>query len=70
MATANNETLAKIQQYAAESQELHEAQMDIDTSSMEARLEHTVQELHARVQQQQAALEKVRVPPHQYTVYI
>lgn len=74
MADPNNDTLAKIQQYAAESKALQDREMDIDSSDMEVRLEHTIKELEGRVQQQQAALEKVRGPLHhpikQYLQYL
>ena len=49
MAQPQNETLKKIREYSE----------DFDASSTEARLEQTVKELQARVQEQQAALDKV-----------
>jgi hypothetical protein len=38
---------------------LQDNAMDFDASNIEARLEQTVKDLQARVQEQQAALEKV-----------
>lgn len=61
MAPPQDETLANIRKYAAEARELQDDPMDFDASRTEARLEQTVRELQARVQEQQAALEKVRV---------
>ncbi|KAF2786419.1 hypothetical protein K505DRAFT_259959 [Melanomma pulvis-pyrius CBS 109.77] len=60
MAQPQIDTLVNIRQYATESRELHAEQMDIDASSTEARLEHTVKELQARVREQQVALEEFR----------
>ncbi|KAF2197417.1 hypothetical protein GQ43DRAFT_444281 [Delitschia confertaspora ATCC 74209] len=60
MAAQIDEALGKIHQYLSESRELQDVHTDADTSSIEARLELTLQELQTRVQQQQAALEKIR----------
>ena len=49
----------KIRVYAEEARGLEDDVVDFDASSTEARLEQTVKELQARVQEQQAALEKV-----------
>lgn len=54
-------SLAKIREYVAEARELQDDPMDVDASNTEARLEQTLQELRARVQEQQAALEKVGI---------
>jgi hypothetical protein len=59
MAQQHNETLSNIRKYAKEAHELQDGAMDFDSSNTEARLEQTVKELEARVQEQQAALEKV-----------
>jgi hypothetical protein len=59
MAHAHDEMLARIRQYVADARGLQDNPMDLDASSTEARLEQTVRELQERVQEQQAALEKV-----------
>lgn len=60
MSQSQNETLSNIRQYAAKARELQEEQMDFGGSSnTEARLNNTIKELQARVQEQQAALERV-----------
>ena len=58
---AQRETLEKIQEYAREARERQVDLVDFDASSTEARLAQTVKELQARVQEQQAALDKVRL---------
>jgi hypothetical protein len=60
MAQQQTDTLQKIREYAKESRGLQDDAVDFDASSTEARLAQTVKELQARVQEQQAALEKVR----------
>lgn len=60
MAQPQNETLKKIREYSEEARGLQDDVVDFDASSTEARLEQTVKELQARVQEQQAALDKVR----------
>lgn len=59
MAQSQDETLSNIRRYVAKARELEEEQMDVDASGTEARLENTVKELEARVQEQRAALERV-----------
>jgi hypothetical protein len=59
MAQSQDETLSNIRQYLEKARELQEEQMDVDASGTEARLEITVKELEARVQEQRAALERV-----------
>lgn len=60
MAQQQKETLSSIREYTKEAHELQDGAMDVDPSNTESRLEQTVKELQARVQEQQAALEKVR----------
>lgn len=60
MAQHQDSTVQNIREYVKEAQEIRDGAMDFDASSTEARLERTVKELQARVQEQQAALEKVR----------
>ncbi|CAN9183511.1 unnamed protein product [Alternaria alternata] len=60
MAQPQNETLKKIREYSEEARGLQDDVVDFDASSTEARLEQTVKELQARVQEQQAALDKLR----------
>ncbi|KAF1956773.1 hypothetical protein CC80DRAFT_65293 [Byssothecium circinans] len=60
MAQSQKETLARIQQYVTAARELQDDPMDFNASVTEARLEQTVRELQERVQEQQAALEKLR----------
>ncbi|CAE7175826.1 hypothetical protein CFE70_005397 [Pyrenophora teres f. teres 0-1] len=57
---AHRETLQKILEYATEARERQDHVVDFDASSTEARLAQTVKELQARVQEQQAALDKLR----------
>jgi hypothetical protein len=59
MAQQQDSTLSNIKEYAREARELQDDAMDFDASNVEARLEQTVKELQSRVQEQQAALEKV-----------
>jgi hypothetical protein len=59
MAQQQNGSLLRIREYVNEARELQDDPMDFDASNTEARLEQTLQELQARVQEQQAALEKV-----------
>ncbi|KAL1799955.1 hypothetical protein ACET3X_000297 [Alternaria dauci] len=61
MAQSHGDTLKKIREYAEEARGLQDDVVDFDASSTEARLEQTVKELQARVQEQQAALEKLRL---------
>ena len=60
MADLDSQTLAKIKQYAeGRNREDQQMEMDADPVQMEEQLDHTLKELQNRVQQQQAALEKV-----------
>ena len=59
MADLDSQTLAKIKQYAEEGRNREDQQMDADPVEVEEQLDHTLKELQNRVQQQQAALEKV-----------
>jgi hypothetical protein len=59
MALHNHGIFPDIRGYVKEARELQDGAMDFDASSTEARLEQTVKELQSRVQEQQAALEKV-----------
>jgi hypothetical protein len=60
-AQQQNNALSNIREYVREARELQDDAMDFDASNVEARLEQTVRELQSRVQEQQAALEKVRL---------
>jgi hypothetical protein len=60
MAQQQPDTLQKIREYAKEAHELQDDAVDFDAFGTEARLAQTVKELQARVQEQQAALEKVK----------
>ncbi|CAI6338993.1 unnamed protein product [Periconia digitata] len=60
MAQSHNEALARIRQYAEATRGGYGDSMDFTTSSSEARLERTIKDLQARVQQQEAALAKLR----------
>ncbi|KAH9880113.1 hypothetical protein J1614_002139 [Plenodomus biglobosus] len=60
MAQRQGESIARIREYANISRESLDVQMDLDASSTEAHLDQTIKELHARVQEQQAALESLR----------
>lgn len=62
MAQQHNAVLQKIRDHVQKSTELQADLMDHDTFSIETRLEQTVRELQARVEEQQAALQKVRHP--------
>ena len=59
MAQPQTKALTNIQEYAKDARELQDGAMDFDASNTEARLEQTVRELQARVDEQQAALERV-----------
>jgi hypothetical protein len=59
MAQSQSVAFRKIRDYTEEARGLEDHVVDFDASSTEARLEQTVKELQARVQEQQAALEKV-----------
>jgi hypothetical protein len=61
MAQQENAAIANIREYAKDARELQDDAMDFDASNIEARLEQTVRDLQTRVQEQQAALEKVRL---------
>jgi len=62
MAQQQSAVLPKIRTHVEEAAKLQDGLMDFDASSTEARLEQTVRELQARVEEQQAALQKVRRP--------
>ena len=53
------EAVLRIREYVKQARELQHGPVDADTSNTEARLDQTVRELQARVQEQQAALAKV-----------
>lgn len=59
MAQSQAETLQRIEQYSKQARELEDDAVDFDASNTEARLAQTVKELQARIQEQQAALDKV-----------
>lgn len=59
MAQQENGPYSNIRQYVGEAKELQDVGMDFDACNTEARLEQTVRELRSRVQEQQAALDKV-----------
>jgi hypothetical protein len=60
MAQQQGSALSHIKEYVREARELQDDAMEFDASNTEARLEQTVKDLQSRVQEQQAALEKVR----------
>jgi len=62
MAPGPDGTLRKIREYVKHASESQNDAMDFDTVSTETRLEQTVRELQARIQEQQAALAKVICP--------
>lgn len=64
MAQTPDDALGRIRRYALEARELQDQVMDLDASGTEARLEQTVNELQARVQDQRAALERVCCLPN------
>lgn len=64
MAQPQEHVIARIRNYVADARELHNGAMDVDTSDAEARLEQTVRELQARVDEQEAALNQVRASQH------
>lgn len=59
MAQSQADALQKIGEYNKKARELQDDAMDFDASSTEARLAQTVKELQTRVQEQQAALDRV-----------
>jgi hypothetical protein len=59
MARSQDEALLNIRQYAAEARKMQDERMDVDDTGTEARLDNTLKELQARVQEQQTALDKV-----------
>jgi hypothetical protein len=59
MARSQDEALSNIRQYAAEARKMQDERMDVDDTGTEARLDNTLKELQARVQEQQTALDKV-----------
>jgi hypothetical protein len=59
MAHQQNNAIANIRKCAKDTRELQDDAMDFDAFNTEARLEQTVKDLQSRVQEQQAALEKV-----------
>lgn len=60
MAQQHNDTVARIRTSFAEARALQEDAVMFDASATEARLEHTIRELQARVEEQQSALDHVR----------
>lgn len=62
MAQSHAAAIARIRKSTAETRDLLSGAMDVDVdaSGTEARLERTVRELHARVNEQQAVLDHVR----------
>jgi hypothetical protein len=56
----HTETVPRIRDYVKQARELQDDAMDFDASNTEARLAQTVKQLQARVQEQQAALERVQ----------
>jgi uncharacterized coiled-coil protein SlyX len=60
MAQLQSAALDRIRGYVTGAQELHDSPLDFDASGTEARLAETVKELQTRIQEQQAALDKVR----------
>ena len=59
MAQQQDSAIEKIQTYSKAALELRDDPMELDASNTEARLAQTVEELQARVEEQQAALEMV-----------
>lgn len=59
MAQQQDRMVQRIREYVKDANELHDDLMELDASQTEARLAHTVRELQIRVEEQQAALEKV-----------
>lgn len=64
MAQPRDNAIARIRSSVAEARLLHGDAVMADATSTEARLGHTVGELQARVEEQQAALEQVRIVSH------
>jgi hypothetical protein len=62
MAQSHAHVVARIRKSTAETRDLQSGAMDVDASGTEAHLEQTVRELQARVDEQQAVLERVRAP--------
>ncbi|KAF1946577.1 hypothetical protein EJ02DRAFT_366601 [Clathrospora elynae] len=60
MVQPHSKTIQEIRRYFKEARALQDDSMDFDASSTETRLAQTVKELQVRVQEQQAALEKLR----------
>ncbi|KAF9731604.1 hypothetical protein PMIN06_004356 [Paraphaeosphaeria minitans] len=60
MALPLAQVIDRIRKSTAETRDLQSGAMDVDASGTEARLEQTVRELQARVNEQQAALEQLR----------
>ncbi|OAF99556.1 uncharacterized protein CC84DRAFT_1181055 [Paraphaeosphaeria sporulosa] len=60
MAQLHADVIARIRKSMAETRDLQSATMDVDASGTEARLDQTVRELQARVNEQHAALEQLR----------
>ncbi|KAF2444234.1 hypothetical protein P171DRAFT_361035 [Karstenula rhodostoma CBS 690.94] len=60
MAHSHAHAIARIRKSTAETRDLQSGAMDVDASGTEARLEQTVRELQARVNEQQAILEQLR----------
>ncbi|KAJ4348431.1 uncharacterized protein N0V89_009805 [Didymosphaeria variabile] len=61
MVQPDTDTIARIRKSTAETRDLQRGAMDLDASGTETRLEQTVRELQARVDEQQAALDQVRI---------
>lgn len=59
MAQPLDGSFERIREYAVESHDLHDGQIDLDPSDTEARFRPTLQQLQARVEQQEAALGEV-----------
>ena len=60
MAEQHSDAIARIRASVAEARALQEDAVMFDASATEARLEQTVRELQARVEEQQSALDHVR----------
>ncbi|KAF2827667.1 hypothetical protein CC86DRAFT_349340 [Ophiobolus disseminans] len=60
MAQHHDRAFSNIREYVKDARELQDGAMDFDATNTEARLEQTVKELRSRVQEQQAALEKLK----------
>jgi hypothetical protein len=64
MSVSQDETLSNIRQYVAKARKLQEEHMDVDIYGTEARLDSTIKELQAQVEQKRAELEKVCCRKH------